>query len=251
MDKISTNATPGLGIISEWEIPWANESGGRRSKILFHESKSSLRITLEEYDRGSRFCRLNTPGWEEMLAWEGASFQRGTEYWATHFILAPAEKFDSWIAWEKSCRLLRIMYPLLANASWISHDRNTQGKFLAKALPTSQLAWKEIPRRSLGDPGSRIAELSRSSDGAFVTSLMDCRSGWSLDEHQHPSSVISYCIRGAGILIGDQNNEMQFGAGQIVVIHAGTPHAFRTSIGGALILICTVPPFLPSGCGTP
>jgi quercetin dioxygenase-like cupin family protein len=240
MDKHSTNPASHLQIISEWEIPWIGESGGRRSKLLFDESKSSLQIALEDYDRGSIFCRLNTLGWEEILAWKGRWFHHQTEYTGSYFLLAPGEEFDSWTAGEEGCQLLRISRTASLFGTSMSRGRDTQGKSSIKPLQYSQLAWKEIPQRRLNDPGSRIAELSRTSDGTFVTSLMDCRSGWILDEHQHPSKVISYCFLGGGILTGEQN-EVRFGAGQMVVIPAGTSHAFRTGFGGASILVCTMP----------
>jgi len=244
MDKRSANKASSLQIISEWEIPWKNESGGRRSKMLLEESMTSLQFVLEDYDRDSIFCRLNTLGWEEILAWKGRWFQQEVEYSGTYFVLAPGQEFDSWTAGEEGCQLLRIGYTASLFGASTSHGRDTHGKPSIKPRQYSQFAWNEIPRRRLSDPGSRIAELSRSSDGMFVTSLMDCRSGWILDEHQHPSNVISYCFRGGGILTGQQN-EVRFRAGQMAVIFAGTPHAFRTDLGGASILVCTVPPLLP------
>ena len=240
MDRRSTNPASHLQIISEWEIPWTSEPGGRRSKLLLDESRSSLRIALEDYDPGSIFCRFNTLGWEEILAWKGKWLHQQTKYAGAYFVLAPGEEFDSWIASEEGCQLLRIGYTASLFGTSMPRGQDTQGKFSIKPQQYGQLVWKEIPQRRLNDPGSRIAELSRSSDGRLVTSLMDCRSGWILDEHQHPSKVISYCFLGGGILKEEQN-EVRFGAGQMVVIPAGVPHAFQTGVSGASILVCTLP----------
>ncbi len=241
MDK-SFPAQSRFQIVSEWEIPWRNDLEGRRSKTLLDEPMSSLQVVLEDHSPSSTFCRSSAQGWEEILVWKGASNQLGTRYGGTYFLLIPGEEPSPWTVSEEGCQMLRITYQGSLFGSSISQSGDTPSKSSVKPLQYDQLVWNEIPPRRPGDPGSRITELSRNSNGTLVTSLMDCRPGWILDEHQHPSNVVSYCFHGGGILMGRQD-EVQFSAGQMVVIPAGMPHAFRTSADGASILACVFPPF--------
>jgi quercetin dioxygenase-like cupin family protein len=241
----SFSAPSRFRIISEWEIPWTGDLGGRRWKTLFDEPRSSLQVVLEDHNRGSIFCRSTPRGWEEILAWRGSWYQHGIGYAGTYFLLTPGEEPDSWTATEEGCQMLRISYQVSLFTSSISQGKDTPSKSSIKPQQYDQLVWNEIPPRRPGDPGSRITELSRNSNATLITSLMDCRPGWILDEHQHPSDVISYCFSGGGILIGQQH-EVQFSAGQMVVIPSGMPHAFRTGADGAFILAGVFPPFLLS-----
>ncbi len=74
------------------------------------------------------------------------------------------------------------------------------GKPPVEVVDFGMLAWNEIPARRANDPGARIAELSTNASRTRITSLMDCRPGWKLDDHDHPSDVLTFCIRGGGIL---------------------------------------------------
>jgi quercetin dioxygenase-like cupin family protein len=72
---------------------------------------------------------------------------------------------------------------------------------------------------------------------------MDCRPGWILEEHDHPSEVFSFCIRGSGLL-EIEHRSTSYLAGQLAAIPAGTRHSFKTGGEGALLIIFVFEPLI-------
>jgi quercetin dioxygenase-like cupin family protein len=70
---------------------------------------------------------------------------------------------------------------------------------------------------------------------------MECRPGWILDEHDHPSDVVTYCLRGEGQLRIEQRTASYL-AGELVAIPARTPHWFQSGEAGALLIIFVFEP---------
>jgi quercetin dioxygenase-like cupin family protein len=104
-----------------------------------------------------------------------------------------------------------------------------------------QLRWEEIPARRVDDPGAKVVQLSRNQAGTSITSLVDCRPRWILDEHSHRSDVVTYCIRGGGLL-GVEGKNCNFTEGQTVIIPVDTPHQFQSGPDGAFMLILVIEP---------
>ena len=122
-----------------------------------------------------------------------------------------------------------------------------QGKPPVEVVDLGLLAWNEIPPRRTNDPGARIAELSTNASRTQITSLMECRPGWILDDHDHPSDVLTFCIRGGGIL-GIEDETAAYEAGSLVTIPAGMRHRFQTGNQGALLAVFVFEPFLLRYC---
>jgi quercetin dioxygenase-like cupin family protein len=112
------------------------------------------------------------------------------------------------------------------------------------------LAWNEIPGRRTNDPGARIAELSTNASRTRITSLMDCRPGWILNDHNHPSDVLTFCIRGGGIL-GIEDESRVYESGDLITVPAGTRHRFETGNEGACLAVFVFEPFLASSYWVP
>src|SRR5262245_52832159 len=121
-----------------------------------------------------------------------------------------------------------------------------QGKASSEVIDLTRLTWNEIPARRANDPGARIVELAANAMRTRITSLMDCRAGWVLDDHNHPSDVLTFCVRGGGLL-GIEDQSSPYHAGHLIAIPAGVRHRFETGPEGAFLLIFVFEPFLSGG----
>ena len=79
---------------------------------------------------------------------------------------------------------------------------------------------------------------------------MECRPGWILDDHDHPSDVLTFCIRGGGIL-GIEDESKVYEAGDLIAVPAGTRHRFETGNEGAFLAVFVFEPFLASSYWVP
>lgn len=213
-------------------------------KLLFEASHPPLRIILESMGAQTKLMRKDPQSWEEMYLFGRPDLaDRPSRVQGTYLCLPPGVDVPELRAGVASVKLLRAVYSgQLAEGSQLSDLRAT-GKPYIKPTRTDGLLWNEIPSRRPGDPGGRVAELSRDAFGTRITSLMDCRPGWILDEHDHSSDVLTFCIRGGGLL-GIEERSEPYLAGQLVAIAAGTRHSFQTGADGALLIVFVYEPFI-------
>jgi quercetin dioxygenase-like cupin family protein len=229
-------------VLSEQEIAWSKDlagSPGRVWKILFEEASGKLRIMLEEYDSGSAFHRRVSPhGWEGIFVCRGSLMSIDQEFTESYFLLSPGQETKDLTAGKTGCRSLRTMRNASFLADSLTETLNVGRDPLVEPQHYSQLSWHEIPQRRPGDPGSLVAEISRSSSGTFIASLLNCRPGWVLEEHQHSSDVFTFCMRGGGVL--ETERRFDFQEGQLVIIPRGILHRFETGMEGAFMLVLVV-----------
>jgi len=231
-------------IWSEAEIPWERNSESDSShafKILLDEPGGLLRLSLEQYEPGLVFRRATTQDWEELFVIRGSWSGSGEEHGATYFCLIGEKESKGWTAGATGCCLLRLTREASAGNEDRLSTNDVEPGHPREPQRFEQLSWEEIPARRADDPGARVVQLSRNQAGTSITSLMDCRPRWVLDEHCHPSDVVTYCIRGGGLLTME-GTRFNFVEGQVVIIPVDTPHQFQTGPDGAFMLILVTEP---------
>jgi len=231
-------------IWSEAEIPWERNSGPDSShafKVLLDEPGGLLCLSLEQYDPGAVFRRTTLHNWEELFAIRGSWSGSGKEHGEAYFCLTGTKEWEGWTAGDAGCSLLRLSRKIPPGKTDLLSTNSVQPGQLVEPQLFEQLNWEEIPARKADDPGARVVQLSRNQAGTSITSLMDCRPRWVLDEHCHPSDVVTYCIRGGGLLTME-GRRFNFTEGQVVTIAVDTPHQFQTGLDGAFMLILVTEP---------
>jgi len=189
---------------------------------------------------GTRLERFSEEHWEEIFLIQGDLDCKQSVYGDIYLCLTPGQSAPPFCAGNTGAVLLRMLFD---GANGSSHCAVAHGKPPLEIVDFGSLAWDEIPARRANDPGARIAELSTNATRTRITSLMDCRPGWILDEHDHPSDVLTFCIRGGGIL-GIEKETNAYEAGHLVTIPAGMRHRFETGNEGALLAVFVLEPFL-------
>jgi quercetin dioxygenase-like cupin family protein len=211
-------------------------------KLLFGSALLPIQCWLEQLSCGTDLERLAQQTWEEILLIRGQLDYNQSVCEDIYLCLPPEQSVPPLRAGDSGAVLLRMIFDR-------EHSSNegqlsvAQGKAPVEVLDFKRIAWNEIPARRANDPGARIAELSTNASRTRITSLMDCRPGWILDDHDHPSDVLTFCIRGGGIL-GIDEGTTAYEPGHLVTIPAGTRHRFQTGNQGAFLIVFVVEPFL-------
>ena len=188
-----------------------------------------MRFWLEVLEPDQPVERKDVTLWEELFCFDGCISWNGKTFQESYFCLPPGEPISDVKAAGGKASLLRLAYK--ANTP-------LESKPVIPVEPSlnRERIWNEIPSRRQHDPGGRVAELFRNENGKQITSLMECRPGWVLEEHDHSSDVFPFCIRGGGRL-GLGNQTITLNEKQLVRIPAGTRHRFETGQHGALFII--------------
>ena len=202
-------------------------------KLLFESAQLPVQCWLEHLACGTRLERSLGEQWEEILLIQGYLDCNQNVYGDIYFCLTPEQPAPPFCAGNAGAVLLRMFF---GSAPGNAKDAAPHGKPPGEVLDFGMLAWNEIPARRANDPGARIAELSTNASRTRITSLMDCRAGWKLDDHDHPSDVLTFCIRGGGIL-GIEDETTAYEAGHLVTIPAGMRHRFQAGNEGALLAV--------------
>jgi quercetin dioxygenase-like cupin family protein len=208
-------------------------------RILFQAKKARLTVSLETGASGQSVPR-EVDAWEELYVFK----EFGVGLWdrtveGHYYCLPPNSEAPLLGRTPGTLQILRL-------TSWALSTRRPSSPEFAKPLTeltADQLQWNEIPPRRTADPGGRVAELSRDPSGTRVTSLMEGRPGWILDDHSHPSDVLAFCIHGGGTL-GIEGNKMAYQAGQLSIIPAETQHCFHAGPTGALLIVFVFEPLI-------
>ena len=211
-------------------------------KLLFESARLPIQCWLERLPCGTGVERFSGAQWEEILLIQGALSCNQNVYEDIYLCLTPEQPVPPFCAGNTGAELLRVF------SGSEPEDNNgpgavAQGKPQVEVVDFRLLSWNEIPARRPNDPGARIAELSTNASRTRSTSLMDCRPGWILHDHDHPSDVLTFCIRGGGIL-GIEDETIDYEAGHLVAIPAGVRHRFETGNEGALLTVFVFEPFL-------
>jgi len=210
-------------------------------KLLFESTQFPIQCWLEHLPRGSRLERFSAEQSEEILLIEGDLDYNHDVHRDIYLCLTPEQSLPASYAGNAGAALFRMLFGSAETNNCQGSD--AQGKPPIEVLDFGLLAWNEIPARRVNDAGARIAELSTNASRTRITSLMDCRPGWILHDHDHPSDVLTFCVRGGGILgIEDQSTAYQ--SGDLVKIPAGVRHRFETGGDGALLAVFVFEPFL-------
>jgi quercetin dioxygenase-like cupin family protein len=213
-------------------------------KLLFESALLPIQCWLEQLSCGTAFERLAQETWEEILLIRGQLGYNQTVCEDIYLCLPPEESVPPLRAGDSGAVLLRMMFgseeKQSSNAGQLSV---AHGKVPVEVLDFRRLAWNEIPARRANDPGARIAELSTNESHTRITSLMDCRPSWILDDHDHPSDVLTFCMRGGGIL-GIDEETTAYEPGHLVTIPAGMRHRFQAGNQGTLLAVFVFEPFL-------
>jgi len=197
--------------------------------LLFEDSTRPVRFWLEELGPDQWVRRKDQTLWEELFFFEGMLSLNGRPLRDGYFCLPPGKPISSVKTAGGKASLLRMLHK--DHSVLQSTSVNP-----IEPTPKGELVWNEIPARRQHDPGGRVAELFRNESGKQITSLMECRPGWVLEDHEHPSDVFPFCIRGGGRLsLGDRTISLI--EKQLVLIPAGTRHRFETGQQGALFII--------------
>jgi quercetin dioxygenase-like cupin family protein len=176
--------------------------------------------------------------WEELYLLQG-HLMTETEARARYYRCVPPDKLLAPLsAGDAGAQLLCVTY-----GSELLKDPQPEGKRQVEVDDFEKLIWSEIPARRPDDPGGRVAELSSDGSRTRTTSLLECRAGWRLHDHDHASDVLTFCIRGGGLLGIDQQDR-SYEAGEFVVIPAGVRHRFEAGADGALLIVFTFEQFL-------
>jgi quercetin dioxygenase-like cupin family protein len=211
-------------------------------KLLFESAQLPVQCWLEHLACGMRLDRFSGEHWEEILLIQGDLNWNRNFPTDVYLCLTPEQTAPPFCAGNAGAVLLRMIFGSMPGND---HGPTTaaQGKPSVAVADFGLLTWNEIPARRANDPGARIAELSTNASRTRITSLMDCRPGWILDDHDHPSDVLTFCVRGGGILgIGEKTTIYE--AGHLVTIPAGRRHRFQTGNEGALLAVFVFEPFL-------
>ena len=218
-------------------------------KLLFESAQPPIQCWVEHLVCGAGLERFSGEQWEEVLLIQGDLDCNQSVYRDIYLCLTPGQSAPPFCAGNAGAVLLRMFFAG-APENDSSHCAVALGKPPVEIVDFRTLAWNEIPARRANDPGARIAELSTNATRTRITSLMDCRPGWILDEHDHPSDVLTFCIRGGGIL-GIDNETRAYEAGHLVTIPAGMRHRFETGNDGARLAVFVLEPFLTASYQVP
>jgi len=211
-----------------------------QKQLSFESAQLPVQCWLEHLACGRRLERFSGEHWEEILLIQGHLDCNQNVYGNIYFCLTPGQPAPPFCAGNAGAALLRMFF---GSAPGNANGAATHSKRPVEVVDFAMLAWNEIPARRPNDPGALIAELSTNTPRTRIASLMGCRPGWRLDDHDHPSDVLTFCIRGGGILgIGDDTTTYE--ARHLVTIPAGMPHRFQTGNGGALLAVFVFEPFL-------
>ena len=214
-------------------------------KLLFASAQFPIQCWLEQLACGAGLERFSAEQWEEILLIQGDLDYNRNVHGDIYLCLTQEQSLPALYAGNAGATLFRMFFGSAAEAN------NCHGKPPIEVLDFGPLAWNEIPARRPNDPGARIAELSANASRTRITSLMDCRPGWILDDHDHPSDVLTFCIRGGGIL-GIEDQSTAYEAGHLVKIPAGVRHRFEAGGEGALLAVFVFEPsLLKSGDSCP
>ena len=211
------------------------------SKLLFESAQLPIQCWLEHLACGTELERSSGKQWEEIFLIRGDLDCNRKVYREIYLSLTPGQFAPPFCAGNAGAVLLRTSFGSERGNS--GQGAVAQGKPPVEVRDFGLLAWNEIPARRSNDPGARIAELSTNASRTRITSLMDCRPGWILDAHDHPSDVLTFCVRGGGIL-GIEEETTTYEAGHLVTIPAGMQHLFQTGNQGAFLIVFVVEPFL-------
>lgn len=201
----------------------------QNEQLLYEDSIRPVRFWLESLEPNQFVERRDSTLWEELFFFDGLIVVDGTNVKDAYFCLPPREPLSEVKVAGGIASLLRLAY-------------KAGTPFESKPVIPLELSlnrertWNEIPSRRQNDPGGRVAELFRNESGKQITSLMECRPGWVLEEHDHSSDVFPFCIRGGGKL-GLGNQTINLKEKQLVRIPAGTRHRFETGQQGAFFII--------------
>jgi len=211
-------------------------------KLLFESAQLPVQFWLERLPCETRLERLSREQWEEIFLIQGDLNRNHNIYSHFYLCLTPDQSVPQFCVGNAGAVLLRVLFGS-ASGSNKGPAVDTQGKPPVEVVDFGLLAWDEIPARRANDPRARIVELTTNASRTRITSLMDCRPGWILDDHDHPSDVLTFCVRGGGILgIGEATTAYE--AGHLVTIPAGMRHRFQTGNEGALLAVFVFEPFL-------
>jgi quercetin dioxygenase-like cupin family protein len=213
-----------------------------RSGLLFESANLPIQCFLEHLSCGSSLERLSSETTEEIVLLRGELGDGPSFYREAYICLPPQTSAPSLCARDSGAVFLRLSFDSghLGNTG---QKANTQGKPHLEIMDFTRLAWNEIPARRENDPGARTTELSTNPSRSRITTVMDCRSGWQLHDHDHPSDVLTFCITGGGVL-GIEEHSCAFEAGHLVTIPAGVRHRFQTGPEGAFLVAFVFEPFL-------
>jgi quercetin dioxygenase-like cupin family protein len=212
------------------------------TKALFEAAHTSVRLVLERIVARTHLTRKAPRDWEEIYVFGKRVWTDESPIDGTYLCLPPRVPMPRVQVEGTFLQLLRATHSSRAE-TLPNLDSKALGKPYIKPTRVGELSWNEIPSRRPNDPGGRVAELSRNPDGSRITSLMECRPGWILEEHEHPSDVLTFCLQGGGLL-GIEDKTEPYLAGQLVAIPAGKRHRFQTGEQGALLIIFVFEPFL-------
>ena len=200
---------------------------------------SCLRLSAEERRTFSGKC------WEEIFLIRGELDYNRNVCTNTYLCLSPQVLAPACCAGASGAVILRVISDEEPNHETAS-EVIACGKPASEVVDFTRLTWNEIPSRRANDPGARIVELAANATRTRITSLMDCRAGWVLDDHDHPSDVLTFCVRGGGLL-GIEDQSSPYRGGDLVALPAGIRHRFETGPEGAFLLIFVFEPFLSGG----
>src|SRR5262245_5521456 len=178
-------------------------------------SRGVSRLSVSDEECGAL---LSGNCWEEIFLIRGQLDYNGNVCTDTYLCLPPKRLAPACCAGPSGAVIFRLMF-----GSEPSHDLalqgTAQGKTASEVIDLTRLTCNEIPARRANDPGARIVELAANATRTRITSLMDCRAGWVLDDHDHPSDVLTFCVRGGGLL-GIEDQSSPYCAGHLVVLPA-------------------------------
>jgi len=210
--------------------------------LLFESAQLPIHCWLEHLSCGTGLERFSSGQWEEILLIQGELDCNQNVCKDIYLCLPPQQSAPPFCAGNSGAVFLRLIF-----GSELRKNNGqgvvAQGKAAVEIVDFGHLTWNEIPARRANDPGARIAELSTNASRTRITSLMDCRPGWLLDDHDHPSDVLTFCVRGGGTL-GVETQSSAYDAGHLVAIPAGVQHRFETGNEGAFLVVFVFESFL-------
>jgi quercetin dioxygenase-like cupin family protein len=213
-------------------------------RLLFESANLPIQCFLEHLSCGRSLERLSTETTEEIVLLRGELGCGPSFHREVYVCLPPHASAPPFCARDSGAVFLRLSFES-GRLTKTGQKANLQGKPQLEIMDFTRLAWNEIPARRENDPGARTTELSTNPSRTRITTLMDCRSGWHLHDHDHPSDVLTFCIIGGGVL-GIEQHSCAFEAGHLVAIPAGVRHRFETGPEGAFLVAFVFEPFLES-----